>query len=308
MTAKLNFGLRLPAVHPTDVGRVRDFIVEAERLGFHSLWAGDHVFYNVDVLQPLQLLSWAAALTTRMRLGTAVMLTAYLNPVLLAKAAATLDCLSGGRLTLGVSIGGTEAEFKSIGVPMDQRVGRLIESVAIMRKLWQEDDVSYDGRYYEVEHGTINPKPAQRPGVPVYFGATSDAMLRRLARVADGWVGSAAVSPEAYLAGVDKVKEFAAATGRDANALGFAKLQNVSIDADRNKAVETAERHWKSYYGPRYNIENAVIYGTAEECLARLQVFTQADAPEVTLALEPAGLDLGQLDLLARTVAQVAAG
>jgi probable F420-dependent oxidoreductase len=302
MTAKLNFGLRIPAVQPTDVGALRDFVLEAERLDFHSLWVGDHVFYNVDVLQPLHLLTWASALTSRVRLGTAIMLTAYLNPVLLAKAAATVDCLSGGRLTLGVSIGGTEAEYKSIGVPMDQRVGRLVECVAIMRQLWREDDASYEGRYHKVEHATIKPKPLQQPGVPVYFGANTQPMRRRLARLADGWVGSAATSPEDYVNSVAEVNAFARERGRDPSTLGFAKLHSISVHPDRAKALENAERHWKTYYGPRFNVEGSVILGPPEACQERLSVFSGAETSEVTLSLEPASLDLDELARLRSTV------
>lgn len=303
--AKLNFGLRIPAVYPTDVSRLRDFATDAERLGFHSIWAGDHVFYHVDVLQPLDLLTWVSAHTSRVRLGTAVMLGAYLNPVLLARSAATIDCLSGGRLTLGVSIGGAEAEYKSIGVPMNERVGRLVESVAIMRKLWQEDDVSFEGRYNQIEHATLNPKPVQKPGVPVYFGANTEAMRRRIARVADGWVGSAATSPEAFVAGVEEVNGFATARGRDPSSLGFAKLHSISVHPDRAKALENAERHWKTYYGPRFNVESNVILGAPEQCIERLRVFTQANTAEVTLALEPTSLDLDELERLRRTVEAV---
>jgi probable F420-dependent oxidoreductase len=305
MVAKLNFGLRIPAVHPTDVAKLKAFVVEAERLNFHSIWVGDHVFYHVDVLQPLDLLSWVAALTSRVRLGTAVMLTAYLNPVLLARSAGTIDYLSGGRLTLGVSIGGTEAEYASIGVPMNQRVGRLIETVAIMRKLWAEDDVGFEGRYQHIQHASIKPKPLQKPGVPILFGANTEAMRRRLARVADGWIGSAATSPEAFVSGVSEVKAFAQQQGRDPAALSFAKLHSISAHEDPTAALERAERHWKTYYGPRFNVEGSVILGTPEACAERLHVFTQADTPEVTLALEPPTLDLDALEVLRRTVEKV---
>jgi probable F420-dependent oxidoreductase len=302
MVAKLNFGLRVPAVHPTDVEKLRAFVVEAERLDFHSIWVGDHVFYHVDVLQPLDLLSWVAALTSRVRLGTAVMLTAYLNPVLLARSAATIDYLSGGRLTLGVSIGGTEAEYTSIGVPMNQRVGRLVETVAIIRKLWAEDDVSFKGRYQQIEHASIKPKPLQTPGVPVLFGANTDAMRRRLARVADGWIGSAATSPEAFASGVSDVKAFAQQQGRDPATLRFAKLHSISVHDDTASAIERAERQWKTYYGPRFNVEGSVILGAPEACAERLRAFKAADTSEVTLALEPPTLDLDALETLRSTV------
>ena len=298
MTAELRYGLRVPAVHPASVPALRDFVIEAEKLGFDSIWVGDHVFYHVDVVQPLHLLTWVAAQTTRVRLGTAAMLSAYLNPVLLAKAAASLDYLSEGRLLLGMSIGGTEAEFKSIGVPMNQRVGRLLESVAIMRALWQGDAVAYEGKYFQVEQGNIRPKPVRPNGVPIYFGAFGEPMFRRIARVADGWVGGSG-SIDRFLAGVESIRTFAREQGRDPESLGFAKLHNVSVDVDPAKARRLAEDHWHEYYGPSFDVEAATIFGTPEQCAEKLSLFEQASAPVVTIVLEPSTLDPAQLETLA---------
>jgi len=296
--ATLKYGLRVPAVPGLRTEELKTFVREAEALGFDSIWAGDHVFYRTDVLQPLQLLSWIAALTDRVRLGTAVMLTAYLNPVLLAKAAASLDYLSGGRLTLGLSIGGSEAEYRSIGVPQNERVGRLLETTRIMRRLWIEDAVQFDGRYNQVVDGTINPKPVQRPGIPVYFGATGDAMLRRLAGIADGWVGSAAGDLDGFLKGVDTVRAAAVAKGRHPDSLGFAKLQSVSVAADAADAVARAEHHWKHYYGPNFDIGRNVIAGTPQEVGERLARFGDAKCDSVTLVMEPSDLRPEQLERL----------
>ena len=295
--AKLNFGLRIPAVHPTDVEAMREFVTQADALGFHSIWVGDHVFYHVDVLQPLHLLTWVAAQTAHVRLGTAVMLTAYQNPVLLAKAASTLDVLSNGRLTLGLSIGGSEAEYRSIGVPADQKVGRLLETVAIMRRLWTEDGVEHEGRYSKVERGTMKPKPLQQL-IPVYFGANSDAMRLRIARVADGWVSSGATSIPAFLDGIRQVREAAAGRGRDPASLGFAKLHAVSVAEDEGAALRSAETQWKSYYGANYDVAPRTIYGPPEKCAEALSAFAAAESEEVTLVLEPSDLSLRQLELL----------
>src|SRR5690606_2763957 len=156
------------------------------------------------------------------------MLSAYLNPVLLARAAATIDVLSGGRLTLGMSIGGTEAEYRSIGVPMNQRVGRLLANIEIMRRLWREDGGQYKGRYNEIVDGRINPKPVQPGGVPIYMGAFGEAMLRRIARHGDGWIGGSG-PVKAFLDNVPKLRDFAREAGRDPDSLFIGKLQNVSI-------------------------------------------------------------------------------
>ncbi|MQF83065.1 LLM class flavin-dependent oxidoreductase [SAR202 cluster bacterium AD-802-E10_MRT_200m] len=102
----IHVGLRIPSIHPANIKQTQRFVVEAETLGFHSIWAGDHVFHKVDVLDPLTLLGWISGLTTNIRLGTSILLAAYRNPVLLAKTTASLDYISDGRLTLGMSLGG----------------------------------------------------------------------------------------------------------------------------------------------------------------------------------------------------------
>ncbi len=305
MATTVNVGLRIPSVHPTDVEAVRRFILEAENMGYHSIWVGDHVYYRVDVVDPLVLLTWAAAQTSRVRLGTAVMLTAYRNPVILAKTASSIDYLSGGRLTLGISIGGTEAEYRSLGVAMDKRVGHLRENVAIMRALWAGEDVSYDGQYHQIEHGTMSPKPlqqsAQKTGVPLWFGGGSEPMLRRLSEIADGWVGSGGAPAETFVSGVESIKGFAKEKGRDPDSLGYSKLINVSVDQSKQKAFDLAKAHWGEYYGPNFDVDKSAIYGEPAAVKAALREFGEADTPEVTLILEPSSLDIGQLELLAKT-------
>ncbi len=304
MPANLKFGIRLPAIHQVDMKQLQAYVEKIEELGFESIWVGDHVYHPVDVLQPLELLTWVAAQTTRVRLGTAVMLTSYLNPVLLAKAAASLDYISGGRLQLGISIGGTPAEYASIGVPVDQRVGRMLENVAIMRALWLGDDVSYAGRYNQIEGGKINPKPIQKPGVPLYFGANTEAMVRRLARHADGWVGSAG-SPARFLELLPTFNTAVVAAGRDLSSVYVSKLQGVSIHANHDKAVELADAQWKSYYGPRFDVNAATIHGTPDEVAAGIAQFRGAETSELVLALELPSLDLGLLELLRETTLRV---
>jgi len=297
---KINVGLRIPSVESTQPEAIKAYVQHAEALGFHSIWAGDHVFYHMDVAQPLTLLTWVAALTSRVRLGTSVMLSSYLNPVLIAKAAATLDTLSGGRLTLGISTGGTEAEYKSIGIPYDQRTGRLVEMARIMRKLWAEEDgVNYEGRYYTIENGNIRPKPVQRPGIPLYFGAASEAMMKRVARMADGWCAASGPNIEQFTANIARIRGWAAAGGRNPDELGFVKQHNVSIDPNPELAKQRAQEHFERYYGPRFNIASTTT-GTLEQVTQELEGFRKAEAPEITLALESPNLDLGHLEQIAR--------
>ena len=295
--AELKYGLRVPAVHPADVEALRAWVVRADELGFDSIWAGDHVFYNTDVLQPLHTLTWIAAQTSRVRLGQAVMLSAYLNPVLLAKAASTIDVLSSGRLMLGMAIGGTEAEYRSIGVPMNQRVGRLLESVEIIRKLWREDGVEFTGRYNTIEKGTINPKPVQAGGVPIYLGAFGEKMLKRAVRVADGWVGGAG-GIDRFLELAKAAGDYASEAGRDPDTLEIAKLQCISVDENADIARERALKHWQTYYGSRWDIANTIL-GTPIQCAEQLEVFRQVERPSMTVVMEPSGLGLDQLEAVA---------
>jgi probable F420-dependent oxidoreductase len=194
-------------------GAHRDVIdavaVAAERHGFARLWAGEHVVMvdrprsrypyaadgriavpaAADWLDPMVALSFAAAATTRIGLATGVLLVPEHNPVLLAKAAASLDSLCAQRLTLGVGIGWSEEEFAALGVPFAGRGRRAAEYVQAMRALWRDDVASFSGEFVSFSAVRVNPKPARDGVIPVVLGGNSDAALRRAATWGDGWYG-----------------------------------------------------------------------------------------------------------------------
>ncbi len=198
----------------------------AEACGFATLWWGEHVVMvdrpvsrypysadgriavpsEADWLDPLVGLSFAAAATERIRIATGVLLLPEHNPVLLAKQAASLDVLSGGRLTLGVGVGWSREEFAALGVPFERRGARAAEYAAAMRALWREDVASFDGEFVSFETVRVNPKPAGGDTLPIVLGGNSDAALRRAASWGDGWYGF-------NLAGVDAVRERLAVLG-----------------------------------------------------------------------------------------------
>lgn len=300
--AKFRFGLRIPSGITPDVDELRHFVQTAEELGFESIWVGDHIFHQTDVLQPLDLLSWVAANTSRVRLGTSVLLAAYLNPVLLAKSAATVDYLSSGRLTLGVSLGGSVAEYASLGVPMKQRLGRLLESTALMRRLWTEEAVQHEGRYFTVVDGDLKPRPKQQASIPILFAARENPMLDRIPTIADGWIASSHYPLEAFLAGTTRVRASATSLGREPDTLRIAKVQDISVHANHDEARRRAEAHWQRYYGPSHSIEPSTTFGTPEECAVHLAGYVATDAAEVEMILEPTSIRLDELRLLAETV------
>ena len=201
MTTEAKIGLLVPgsfAGTPPSMQDFTQFFRRADELGFDSLWVIDRIFHDINILEPMTLLTCAAAVTNRIRLGTSVLLFLFRNPVQLAKTAATLDHLSGGRLTLGISLGGRDFEFGPMGIDRERRVSRFRESLALMRKLWTEDNVTHHGRFYDMDNVTVLPKPVQKPGIPIWFGGSAEGALKRSAELADGWVGGGSGGNDAY--------------------------------------------------------------------------------------------------------------
>lgn len=270
-----------------DVDALRRWVIEAENVGFHSIWVGDHLFHPVDVYHPMLLMTWMAALTSRVRFGTAIMLSAYRDPVFLAKEASTLDKLSGGRLTLGVSLGGTPREYEALGVPMKERARRLDHNVRTMRELLASD--------------RINPKPVQRP-VPILMGGAHERSLRRAAELCDGWIGTSGAPLSEFLEKVGWVRELARELGKDPEGLQFGKLLSVGIGKDRAEAYGLLESHLGPYYGGRFDIERDAVFGTPKEVADGVRRYTDVECRELTMILEPPTLELGRLKELGDAV------
>ncbi len=231
----------------------------AEELGFDSVWVHDHVFNVGHVFdriggkpyyEPLTLLSFVAARTRRVRLGTSVLVLPYHNPIRLAKTAATLDVLSGGRLILGVGVGLIEKEIRAMGSPFAERGAFTDEAIAVMRSLWTEDEPSFDGKYHRFAGMKFSPKPLQKPSIPVVIGGVSGAAIRRAARVGDGWQ-PLGLSPEALGQGIALLRTEAQACGRDvatipvsiAMSLGVSTLRRYALGKDPAEVVNNAKAY-----------------------------------------------------------------
>jgi probable F420-dependent oxidoreductase len=277
-----------------------EFFRGAEELGFDALWTIDRIFHDLNILDPLTLLTHVAAVTSRVRLGTAVLLFAFRNPVLVAKTAATLDYLSGGRLTLGVSLGGRDYEFASQGIPITQRVSRLRENLTVMRKLWTEQHVTCHGRYYHLDQVNMEPKPVQKPGIPILMGGSVDAVLKRSAEEADGWIAGSRGTPETFHTAWQKVQAYARTAGKDPATLESGKLLYIDVGEDRILCRDNLRAFTHAYYGPQYDVDATGVFGSPKECAAKIQDFIDAGAKTIVLA--PTGLDVGQLTHLAREV------
>ena len=229
----------------------------AERAGFATLWAGEHVVMvdeaasrypytddgsiavpaDADWLDPLIALSFAAAATSRIELATGVLLLPEHNPVVVAKQAASLDVLSGGRLTLGVGIGWSRDEFDALGVPFERRAQRTAEYIDAMRGLWRDDVSSFKGEFVGFDRIRVNPKPRRRR-IPVVLGGNSDAALRRAAAWGDGWYGFNLADVEEAADHASVLRSLCRAAGRDPGDLRLAVALRNPMPGDLNRLAD----------------------------------------------------------------------
>ena len=225
-----------------DPAAVRDFAQAAEQLGFAHIFVADHVLgadpafhdhpslgsysHESVVHESMTLLGYLAAVTQRVGLVTGILILPQRQTVLVAKQAAEVDVLSGGRLRLGIGVGWNQVEFQALGQEFHNRGRRCAEQIAVMRALWTEEVVDFHGRWHDITHAGLNPLPVQRP-IPIWIGggSSSDArlaevVLRRIASLGDGWCPNV-TTDEAGRATVDRVRRYVAEAGRDPASLGL---------------------------------------------------------------------------------------
>ena len=212
-----------------DSQEVIDITVRAEEIGFDSVWINHHVVHagyiqerlgNRPYFDGLTVLTYVAALTKTIRLGTSVLVLPYLNPLVLAKTLTTLDVMSGGRLVVGVGVGALPQESEALGSDYTQRGAYTDESIAILKELWTQDNPSFSGKFFGFSGIQFWPKPNQKPHPPIQVGGASRAALRRVARVADGWHPTR-VTAEDVADGIEYLKRQLESAGR--------KLSEITI-------------------------------------------------------------------------------
>src|SRR5947209_12949413 len=222
----------------------------AEALGYDSIWVGDSITARPRH-EPLTLLSAVAARTKRAELGTAVLLPALRNPVVLAHGIATLDQISEGRFILGVGIASDvpniRAEFTACGVPFEKRVGRMLEGLRLAQQLWSGQPVNWNGRWV-VENTTLGPVPHRPGGPPIWIGGMVRASLERVGRLYDGWFPNSP-DPQKWREQWDEIRQIARAAARDPGQLTGAVYLTLTIDQDRARAEERMNAFMQNYYG-----------------------------------------------------------
>jgi probable F420-dependent oxidoreductase len=263
----------LPSAHPE---AILGLIDELEALDVDSLWVSDRLVTSQLILEPVAFLSFIAGRLRNMKLGTSTLVLPTRNPVVLAKELATLDFLSQGRLFPAVGLGGEESkDLQAVGVSRKERAARTDEMIALMRRLWTEEGVTFRGKFFAVENTTVMPRPWQKNGLPIWIGGRSDAALRRTGRLGDGWLVSS-VSPPEVEAGIKSIRAHAAAAGRQVPEDHDGVLLPFYFAANAEKAFETAGRSIR----PRADlaIGDFIAFGTADEIRKKVETYIAAGA------------------------------
>jgi probable F420-dependent oxidoreductase len=270
---------------------VVNFATKCEAMGADSMWTIDRVAY--DNLEPLTLLAAAAGATQRIRLGTSVLLGNLRHATHLAKIIATLDFISNGRVTLGLGFGSRESDYKAVEVPFDKRGSRAVEQVNLIKRLWTEENVTYKGRFFNIENLTIGPRPIQKP-IPIWTGGSAEVALKRAGTWADGYICGSSAIPE-FGQTWDKVAAYARAAGRDPEYIEKAGLTFMAIDEDQGRAVKTIENYMTRYYDKvRGEVASTSLVGSPSAIAERIDSFLSRGLDTLIIGL--ADPDPRQLD------------
>jgi probable F420-dependent oxidoreductase len=283
-----------------DRPKIRKFLERADALGFESAWVVEQVLGAIPSLDAVELLAWAAAVTERIRLGTAVLLTPIRSPVHLAKSLATIDQLSGGRLDVGVGMGGNAKAYPAYGITPARRVARFNEGIQLMRALWTEPRVTMRGEFWQLEDAAMEPKPVQRPHPPLWLGAHHPDALRRAVRLDMGFMGAGSASTATFAREMGILRGFLEDAGRDPAALDVGKRVYVALDRDRARAGRRLAEYFGAFYGRAELAAEVSVWGSAEQCVAGLREVAGAGAR--LLMLNPVFDELDQLEALAADV------
>jgi probable F420-dependent oxidoreductase len=282
----VRFGISIPqffADGEFDPAAYRTYFARAEELGFDSAWAQEQVLGAAPQLSPLETMTYAAACTQRLRLGCVVFVSTLHNPAHLAKSIATLDQLSRGRIEVGVGTGGPVRPFAAFGVDPERYVARFTEGIALMKALWTEPRVTFDGEFWQLRDAAMEPKPFQKPYPPLWFGGSGPAALRRAVRLGHGFFGAGSTPTAKFADQVLLVRQALAGAGRPAGGFPIAKRLYVAIDADAERARRRINAALERLYGRRIpDIEAAAFAGTPADCVAAVREVAAAGA-ELTL-------------------------
>jgi probable F420-dependent oxidoreductase len=289
----MKFGVGLP-----NYGRGKTFAdikrvaLAAEELGYDSVWTTDHIIVPKadiepygNILESLTVLAMVAAVTTRVKLGTSILVLPQRNATLTAKQVATIDAASGGRMIFGVGVGWNAGEYANLNAPFKTRGKRLDEDIELLRTLWSHEDVSFRGHFTNLEHAIFAPQPAQK-NIPIWIGGNDEPALHRVAKHGDGWHPTG-ISPEGLQTGVKHIRELNA-------------TKNIVVSARLSTDLRADASPTYQYRGnARYRLA-----GNLSTVRARLREYHKAglEYPAVFFPMDDLALGLAQMETFTREV------
>ena len=310
---EVRFGILLPTREVilskrTGPSSLFDLSERAEALGFQSLWVGDSLTAKPR-LDALTTLAAVGVRTKRMRLGTAVFLAALRHPIFVAHTVGTLDWLTGGRIDLGIGYSRPndptqEHEFEILGLSAAERVKMSEELIGVVRRLWSDGDVSHQGRFSQFTHVTLEPKPVQPGGVPIWLASNNiEPGLRRVGRIANGWLNNI-TSPHLYRECLDKIRAYAADAGRDPSRIEPGLYMTLATGG--KKEIAEGQRFLSEYYNRPFEATAKAmlcVMGSCEELAASIEAYREAGARTIILRFATQD-QLGQLENCAAILQQ----
>ena len=289
MASALQFGITLPLSGEFDPSHAS----MAEELGYDAIWVSEHVAFHVPTFDAITTMAALAACTSRVRIGSAVLLLPLRPPAAVAKSVSTLDVISGGRITLGIGVGGEyPKEFEVCGVPVNERGARTNEAIDILRALWTEESASYHGKYFQFSDISMRPKPVQLGGPPIIIGGRSAAAQRRAARLGDGYMPYL-VTPKQFGQSFATIRQEAESVGRQLNNFHATLYQFIYVDDNPDAAFQQANARLSENYNQSFDalVERYCAIGSPESCIARIQDYINAGAREIILVPTTSGAD-----------------
>ena len=287
----MDFAIAIPQTYPDPI-RIQRFLKRAEELPLVAAWCIEQVIGTVPVLESVTTLSYAAALTKRLRLGIAVLLIAQRNPIDLAKTLSSVDVLSNGRLIVGVGLGQSARFYPAYGLSPEGRVSRFRENLEVMKRLWTEDKVTLNGRFSHLENIPMEPKPVQKPYPPIWFGGHAQAALRRAVELGNGYIGAGSTSLENFL---EDIKQLPAE---------FPKAKRLYV------AVGDYLPRLRNWFGAFYHkpemAEQVAVWGSPQQIAEQMLRLKNAGVSYVLL--NPVFDEESQMELLCKNVLPYVSG
>lgn len=288
-----------------DAEGTSSYLARAEELGFEGGWTLEQIVAPAPSLAPLQLLSWAAAHTTRLRLGVAVLITSLHDPLQLASAITAVDQISHGRLDVGVGHGGNFRPFSAFGVDKATFISYFTEGLELMKAAWSDEPtVTFHGRFRDVEGLPIQPKPIQRPNPPLWVGGSAPKALRRAVRLGDAFMGAGSSTTANFAEAVKIVRRELDEQSKDATQFSIAKRVYLTVDDDAARARERVLAGLHRIYGDMPGIEAVPVSGTPDDVVRGLREVVDAGAEMILL--NPVGKNVSEdRDQMERLAAEV---